>query len=70
MEDLYAYVQKRLQAIKPRSEWRVIAAEAGVPEGTLYRYAHGYTPRPSYQPLSKIAAVLKAARESQGVQVR
>jgi transcriptional regulator with XRE-family HTH domain len=58
-QDLYTYVQTRLQAIHPRSEWKAIAEAAGVPEGTLYRYAHGYTPRPSYTPLAAIAAVLR-----------
>ena len=59
-QDLYAYVQQQLQALHPRSEWKAVADAAGVPEGTLYRYGHGYTPRPSYTPLAAIAAVLKA----------
>lgn len=59
-QDLYLYVQERLQAIHPRSEWKAIAAAAGVAPGTLYRYGYGYTPRPSYGPLAAIAAALKA----------
>lgn len=57
--NLYEFVKAGMQAL-PRPEWSAIAAESGVPYGTVYRYAHGYVTRPTHEPLVKIAAALKA----------
>ncbi len=57
--NLYDYVHAEMQKL-PRKEWQAVADESGVKYGTLYRYAHRYVERPAYDPLTKIAAALKA----------
>jgi predicted transcriptional regulator len=56
--DLITFVSVELRKL-PLKEWKPIAEAAGVPYSTAYKYAYGYTKRPSYDAVSRLAAELK-----------
>lgn len=58
MDSMHTVVVSRLRALGP-SQWHDVAERSGVPYGTVYKVAYGYTESPRFKTLEALAKVLE-----------